>query len=57
MTWFEIAHLIMLTKRRSNTKNIAKKYIAIKEYEHDDLKRANEDTCHAYQEIFRVMDE
>nr|GEY07825.1 hypothetical protein [Tanacetum cinerariifolium] len=35
----------------------AKKYIAIKEYEHDDLKRANEDACHAYQEIFRVMDE
>nr|GEU56489.1 zinc finger, CCHC-type [Tanacetum cinerariifolium] len=34
-----------------------KKYIAIKKYKHDDLTRTNEDTCHAYQEIFRCMDE
>nr|GEY78375.1 hypothetical protein [Tanacetum cinerariifolium] len=34
-----------------------KKYIAIKKYEHDDLTRTNKDTCHAYQEIFRCMDE
>ncbi|GJW16983.1 hypothetical protein Tco_0024419 [Tanacetum coccineum] len=30
-------------------------YVAIKEYEYDDLK--NEDACQAYQEIFRNMDE
>nr|GEW56581.1 hypothetical protein [Tanacetum cinerariifolium] len=34
-----------------------KKYIVIKKYEHNDLTRTNEDTCHAYQEIFRCMDE
>ncbi|GJR09154.1 hypothetical protein Tco_0791806 [Tanacetum coccineum] len=32
-------------------------YVAIKEYEYDDLTRTNEDACHAYQEIFRNMDE
>ncbi|GJW20852.1 hypothetical protein Tco_0031474 [Tanacetum coccineum] len=32
-------------------------YIAIKEYEYDDLTRTNENACHAYQEIFRNMDE
>ncbi|GJR91511.1 hypothetical protein Tco_0215522 [Tanacetum coccineum] len=32
-------------------------YVAIKEYEYDDLTRPNEDACHAYQEIFRNMDE
>ncbi|GJZ79698.1 hypothetical protein Tco_0644535 [Tanacetum coccineum] len=32
-------------------------YVAIKEYEYDDLVRTNKDTCHAYQEIFRNMDE
>ncbi|GKD57949.1 hypothetical protein Tco_1291336 [Tanacetum coccineum] len=30
-------------------------YVAIKEYEYDDL--TNEDACQAYQEIFRNMDE
>nr|GEX15841.1 hypothetical protein [Tanacetum cinerariifolium] len=32
-------------------------YVAIKEHEYDDLTRANEDACHAYQEIFHIMDE
>nr|GFB45416.1 hypothetical protein [Tanacetum cinerariifolium] len=32
-------------------------YVAIKEQKYNDLKRANEDECHAYQEIFRIMDE
>ncbi|GKF63371.1 hypothetical protein Tco_0186819, partial [Tanacetum coccineum] len=32
-------------------------YVAIKEYEYDDLTRTNDDACHAYQEIFRNMDE
>ncbi|GJS18156.1 hypothetical protein Tco_0412628 [Tanacetum coccineum] len=32
-------------------------YVAIKEYEYDDSTRTNEDVCHAYQEIFRNMDE
>ncbi|GKD69464.1 hypothetical protein Tco_1323554 [Tanacetum coccineum] len=32
-------------------------YVAIKEYEYDDSTRTNEDACHAYQEIFRNMDE
>ncbi|GJW94572.1 hypothetical protein Tco_0174244 [Tanacetum coccineum] len=32
-------------------------YVAIKEYEYDDLTRTNEDACHAYQEIFHNMDE
>ncbi|GJS92717.1 hypothetical protein Tco_0799685 [Tanacetum coccineum] len=31
-------------------------YVAIKEYEYDDLTRTNKDACHAYQEIFRNMD-
>ncbi|GKD18409.1 hypothetical protein Tco_1207567, partial [Tanacetum coccineum] len=30
-------------------------YVAIKEYEYDDL--TNEDACQAYQEIFHDMDE
>ncbi|GJU77372.1 hypothetical protein Tco_1274442 [Tanacetum coccineum] len=34
-----------------------KEYVAIKEYEYDDLTRTNKDACHAYQEIFRNMDE
>ncbi|GJX99023.1 hypothetical protein Tco_0356042 [Tanacetum coccineum] len=34
-----------------------KEYVAIKEYEHGDFTRTNEDACHAYQEIFRNMDE
>ncbi|GKE02198.1 hypothetical protein Tco_1390181, partial [Tanacetum coccineum] len=33
------------------------KYVAIKEYDYDDLSRTNDDACHAYQEIFRNMDE
>ncbi|GJT44766.1 hypothetical protein Tco_0953481 [Tanacetum coccineum] len=33
------------------------KYIAIKEREHDDWTTTKEDACHAYQEIFRIMDE
>ncbi|GKA21573.1 reverse transcriptase domain-containing protein, partial [Tanacetum coccineum] len=33
------------------------KYIAIKECEYDDLTRTEEDTCHAYQKIFHIMDE
>ncbi|GJU96089.1 hypothetical protein Tco_1320845 [Tanacetum coccineum] len=32
-------------------------YVSIKEHEYDDLTRANEDACHAYREIFRIMDE
>ncbi|GJV67827.1 hypothetical protein Tco_1483336 [Tanacetum coccineum] len=32
-------------------------YVAIKEYEYDDLKRTSEDACRAYEEIFRMMDE
>ncbi|GJS88806.1 hypothetical protein Tco_0771442, partial [Tanacetum coccineum] len=32
-------------------------YVAIKEYEYDDLTRTSEDACNAYQEIFRNMDE
>nr|GEU79809.1 retrovirus-related Pol polyprotein from transposon TNT 1-94 [Tanacetum cinerariifolium] len=32
-------------------------YVAINEYEYDDLIRTNEDACHAYQEIFRNIDE
>ncbi|GJU77981.1 hypothetical protein Tco_1275051 [Tanacetum coccineum] len=32
-------------------------YVAIKEYEYDDLTKTNKDACHAYQEIFRIMDE
>ncbi|GKB66694.1 hypothetical protein Tco_0928106 [Tanacetum coccineum] len=31
-------------------------YVAIKEYEYDDLTRTNEDACHAYREIFHNMD-
>nr|GEU86758.1 hypothetical protein [Tanacetum cinerariifolium] len=34
-----------------------KKYIAIEECEYDDLTRIKVDVCHAYQEIFRIMDE
>nr|GEX97149.1 hypothetical protein [Tanacetum cinerariifolium] len=33
------------------------KYIAIKEYKPDDCTRTKEDVCHAYQEIFHIMDE
>ncbi|GJW86544.1 ribonuclease H-like domain-containing protein [Tanacetum coccineum] len=32
-------------------------YVSIKKYEYDDLTRTNKDACHAYQEIFRNMDE
>ncbi|GKD02278.1 hypothetical protein Tco_1177252 [Tanacetum coccineum] len=32
-------------------------YFAIKKNKYDDLTRTNEDACHAYQEIFRNMDE
>ncbi|GJV15017.1 hypothetical protein Tco_1360340 [Tanacetum coccineum] len=32
-------------------------YVAIKEYEYDDLTRTKKDACHAYQEIFCNMDE
>ncbi|GJU54940.1 hypothetical protein Tco_1228654 [Tanacetum coccineum] len=35
----------------------AQKYIAIKECEHGNWKRTKEDACHAYQGIFRIMDE
>ncbi|GJR80744.1 hypothetical protein Tco_0151529 [Tanacetum coccineum] len=33
------------------------KYVAIKENEYDDLTRTEDDACHAYQEIFLIMDE
>ncbi|GKB79566.1 hypothetical protein Tco_0946461 [Tanacetum coccineum] len=33
----------------------AEKYAAIKECEYDDLTRTEDDACHAYQEIFRIM--
>ncbi|GJV06693.1 hypothetical protein Tco_1344349 [Tanacetum coccineum] len=33
------------------------KYIAIKECEYDDLKRTEDDACHAYQQIFHIIDE
>ncbi|GKB05642.1 hypothetical protein Tco_0833837 [Tanacetum coccineum] len=36
---------------------LEKKYIAIKEYDYDDLTRTKEDACRAYQKIFRIMDE
>ncbi|GKE90375.1 hypothetical protein Tco_1567850 [Tanacetum coccineum] len=32
-------------------------YVAVKEDEYEDLARANENACLAYQEIFRMMDE
>ncbi|GJX02049.1 hypothetical protein Tco_0185962 [Tanacetum coccineum] len=32
-------------------------YVAIKEYEYDELTRTNNDACHAYREIFCNMDE
>ncbi|GJS23236.1 hypothetical protein Tco_0451868 [Tanacetum coccineum] len=32
-------------------------YVAFKEDEYDDLGRASDDACRAYQEIFRMMDE
>ncbi|GKD55905.1 hypothetical protein Tco_1289292 [Tanacetum coccineum] len=32
-------------------------YVAIKEDEYDDLARTSDDTCRAYQEIFRMIDE
>ncbi|GJS71742.1 hypothetical protein Tco_0704583 [Tanacetum coccineum] len=32
-------------------------YVAIKEYEYDELTRTNDDACHAYREIFRNIDE
>nr|GEY48672.1 hypothetical protein [Tanacetum cinerariifolium] len=34
-----------------------KKYIAIKECEHDDWTRTKEDACHTCQRIFHIMDE
>ncbi|GJW46361.1 retrovirus-related pol polyprotein from transposon TNT 1-94 [Tanacetum coccineum] len=36
---------------------LEEKHIAIKECEHDDWTRTKEDACHAYQGIFRIMDE
>ncbi|GKA48667.1 putative reverse transcriptase domain-containing protein [Tanacetum coccineum] len=32
-------------------------YVAVKENKYDDLTRANENACRAYQEIFRMIDE
>nr|GEX95491.1 hypothetical protein [Tanacetum cinerariifolium] len=32
-------------------------YIAIKECEYEDLTRTEDDACHGYQEIFRIIDE
>ncbi|GJY09842.1 hypothetical protein Tco_0378027 [Tanacetum coccineum] len=32
-------------------------YVAIKEYEYDDLTKTNKDACRAYQEIFHIIDE
>ncbi|GKD53086.1 hypothetical protein Tco_1286473 [Tanacetum coccineum] len=32
-------------------------YVAVKEYEYDDLTSISEDGCRAYQEIFHKMDE
>ncbi|GKE41427.1 hypothetical protein Tco_1468711 [Tanacetum coccineum] len=34
-----------------------KEYVAFKDDEYDDLGRASDDACRAYQEIFRMMDE
>ncbi|GJY15671.1 hypothetical protein Tco_0386093 [Tanacetum coccineum] len=33
------------------------KYVAIKECEHDNRMRTKEDACHAYKDIFCIMDE
>ncbi|GJS33754.1 hypothetical protein Tco_0532136 [Tanacetum coccineum] len=35
----------------------AENYVAIKECGYEDLTRTEDDACHAYQEIFRIMDE
>ncbi|GKA41932.1 hypothetical protein Tco_0734592 [Tanacetum coccineum] len=35
----------------------SEKYISIKECEYDNLTRTEDDACHAYQEIFHIMDE
>ncbi|GJV05604.1 retrovirus-related pol polyprotein from transposon TNT 1-94 [Tanacetum coccineum] len=32
-------------------------YVAVKEYEYEDLTNTSKDACRAYQEIFRMMDE
>ncbi|GKB46321.1 hypothetical protein Tco_0897074, partial [Tanacetum coccineum] len=32
-------------------------YVAVKEDEYDDLTTTGKDSCRAYQEIFRIMDE
>ncbi|GJZ52020.1 hypothetical protein Tco_0606535 [Tanacetum coccineum] len=37
--------------------NDDKEYVAVKEDEYDDLIMTRRDTCQAYQEIFRIMDE
>nr|GEY40932.1 hypothetical protein [Tanacetum cinerariifolium] len=35
----------------------AENCVAIKECEYEDLTRTEDDACHAYQEIFHIMDE
>ncbi|GJU24976.1 hypothetical protein Tco_1163597, partial [Tanacetum coccineum] len=54
----EHATTLIFKKRRNNTnRDDEEEYVAIKEYEYDDLTRTNEDACHAYQEIFCNVDE
>nr|GEW26301.1 hypothetical protein [Tanacetum cinerariifolium] len=36
---------------------LEEKFITIRECKHDDWTRTKEDACHAYQGIFRIMDE
>ncbi|GJT58274.1 putative reverse transcriptase domain-containing protein [Tanacetum coccineum] len=54
----EHAITVIIRKRRNDTKrDDEEEYVAIKEYEYDDLTRTDEDACHAYPEIFHNMDE
>ncbi|GJU18511.1 hypothetical protein Tco_1146477 [Tanacetum coccineum] len=54
----EHATTVIFRERRNNTKSDdEEEYVAIKEYQYDDLIRTNKDACHAYQEIFHNMDE
>ncbi|GJY60345.1 hypothetical protein Tco_0461002 [Tanacetum coccineum] len=54
----EHATTVIFRKRRNSIKmDDEEKYVAIKEYEYDDLTRTSEDACHTYQEIFHNMDE
>ncbi|GJX19201.1 hypothetical protein Tco_0221878 [Tanacetum coccineum] len=40
-----------------NNRKEVEEYVVIKEHEYNDLTRTNEDACHTYREIFRIMDE